>query len=125
MALSGLEQLLIGAGLSLASGAITGGIVLIKTTKDRVSVDACEAFRVRVEEAHRKDCPINRDLLSLEDHREICRSNTATIHDRQVSFEERLLRMDAKMDRLLDVQRKAITSEDMMAMIAAMRKNVE
>ena len=108
MALSGLEQLLIGAGLSLASGAITGGVVLIKTTKDRVSVDACDAHRIRIEEAHRKDCPMNRELLSIEDHREICKSNTAVIHDKQITFNDRLEKMDLKLDRMLDEQRKML-----------------
>jgi hypothetical protein len=113
MALSGLEQLLIGAGLTLTSGAVSGAVVWMKTAKDKVGYDECIRNREKIEEEHRIRCPENRRVLSVDDHESICSKNLTPIHREIKETKMTIAQIHEKIDRLLVEQSKHVTLKDL------------
>lgn len=98
MGLTGLETLLIGSGLALASGAVTGGFVWIRHAKDKVDMERCTAIRERIETAHRLGCPMSHNVLTAETHRQICTDRTDPLKE---SLERIERNVEAIMARLM------------------------
>ena len=59
------------------------------------------------------NCPVSRDVLTDAEHEEKC----GPIKQRLAAGDDRLARMDAKIDRILDEQRKAVTTETLVELI--------
>ena len=93
--LTGLETLLIGGGLTLASGAISAGLVWVKYAKEKMSVDKCTDIRERIEEAHRTGCPMSHSVLTEPVHRQICTDRTEPII-------KTVDRIEKKLDHLME-----------------------
>lgn len=98
MGLTGLETLLIGSGLALASGAITGGFVWFRYAKEKVDVERCTAIRERIEEAHRQGCPMSHSVLTEPVHRQICTDRTDPIIKTVDRIERKI---DSLMEKLM------------------------
>lgn len=101
MALTGLEQLLIGTGLTLGTSAITGSVVLVLTAKDRVKVKDCAEFRTGIEETHRLNCPENRRVMSVDDHDRVCLPRIEPIQRDIAETKQAILKLHEKIDRIL------------------------
>ena len=123
MLLSTLEQVLIGAGLTVVSSMTTGTLLWIKTAKDKVSNDDCLNIREKIESHHRLNCPLNRDIKVVADHDRECAQRLhpmkAEIASLKIELKADIVTLHNKLDRVLDGQRQAITTKDLRELIEA------
>jgi len=119
--LSTLDQALIGAGLTVVSSMVTGSWVWIRTAKNKVSSDECLNIREKIEENHRKLCPLNRDINVIADHDRECAQRLHPMQSEiaalKVEFKSDIVGLHNKLDRVLDGQRRAITMQDLRELI--------
>ena len=119
MALTGLEQLLIGAGLSLVSATATGSLVWMRTAKEKVNIDDCQQLRDKIETQHRRDCPIDRNVMTRTIHEQECVTKLTPMLADISATKDSIEKLHAKIDRILDKQRESITMSDLQGFIEA------
>ena len=64
------------------------------------------------------NCPVSRDVMTDSDHEAKCKPIQEKLH----AGDEHFRTIEAKLDRVLDEQRKTIKVDDIMDLIAAAKK---
>ena len=92
-----LEQALGGIIVTMIGGAL----LWIKTDKSKVSKDDCLDIRKDMEDAHRDNCPLNRRVLSVEDHDRLCAAKLEPLKEDVQKANRGIEKLHEKIDRYL------------------------